>query len=395
MSDLASAIFEPLDSVKTECGVFDRIQVLPQASGGHTLAWGLRPDFRASGPFHFYVEFGRAGMQDEDWEALNRSPIVNDCTYFDSKQRYWDHLPDFYYRLRLVLPGQLVDGLPAVHLSQLQQANGIWSKRDWLQARDIARKEYLLQRKRTNKTAVGWLLKRRRWGEPCTRCLDHDTQEVQDGGCPVCYGTGYRYGYFPALYFVATMDAPWNREFKRDPNLGTINQVVRQGRAVAYPYTDTNDVFVRQDTGERYYVNAISTLAEIGNIPVITGLELRLAPVTDVIYQVPLLGEASSSGSQIPPAPVITSAAALTATTLQPFSYQIQATGDPNSYSAVGLPDGLSLNTATGLITGAPTVAGQVTFTVRATNDFGTGSLVVTLTLKAVWMVDGQPIIVD
>ena len=38
------------------------------------------------------------------------------------------------------------------------------------------------------------------------------------------------------------------------------------------------------------------------------------------------------------------------------FSYQITASNSPTSFSAAGLPDGLSVNTA-GLISGTPTAA--------------------------------------
>jgi hypothetical protein len=55
---------------------------------------------------------------------------------------------------------------------------------------------------------------------------------------------------------------------------------------------------VRRDNGERYYIHNVKTLAEIGGVPLIQSLELRLAPVTDIIYRVPLTGgEVPSSSS--------------------------------------------------------------------------------------------------
>lgn len=64
-----------------------------------------------------------------------------------------------------------------------------------------------------------------------------------------------------------------------------------------------------------------------------------------------------------------------------PFSYQITATNNPTSFSATGLPPGLSVNSTTGLISGMPSSAGIYAATVRATNSLGTGSLVVTFTI--------------
>jgi hypothetical protein len=82
------------------------------------------------------------------------------------------------------------------------------------------------------------------------------------------------------------------------------------------------------------------------------------------------------------PAPVITSATAASGTAGSAFSYQITATNTPSSYSATGLPAGLSVNTATGLISGTPTSAGTSTVTLGATNSGGTGHATLTLTVS-------------
>jgi hypothetical protein len=286
-----------------ECGVFKRVQIVTQPLGGSSLAWGLRPGFKAKGPFHFYVDFGRSGS--DEWETLNLSPLVDGCMFFDDKQRHYDQLADFYYRVRLVLPNEPdpATGGCRVHLSQPHQANGLWSKRDWLIAREVCRKEYLMQRKRTNQTAVGFLFKRRRYGQPCSRCIEFDTGEVQSKSCAECHGTGFTGGYFQGVDFRITMNAPWSRKFKPDQTLGTRNDLVRTGRAVAYPYVDKYDIYWRRDTGERFIIHTVESLAEVGGIPVVVGLELRLAPVTDVVYNVPASGGSSSAVSSSSPAP--------------------------------------------------------------------------------------------
>lgn len=290
-----SAIYNPADPGSLPCGVFKRIQVVNQPLGGTLIAWELSEGFGAYGPFNFYVDFGRSGTN--EWETLNEQPVVNDCVYMDVCQRYFDQLADFYYRVRLTLPNEIdpQTGTCKVYQSQPQQANGVWSKRDWLLAREIARKEYLLQRKRTNMTAVGHILKRMRYGTPCNDCKDHDTGEVINAECPVCYGTGFIGGYFPAHKFTVTMDGNWTRDFKRDPQISLRNDVIRKGRAVSYPYPDTRDVFVRKDTGERFFLHETTSIAEVGGIPVVVSVGLRLAPTTDIIYTVPLIGFKSSS----------------------------------------------------------------------------------------------------
>ncbi|MBI5771989.1 MAG: putative Ig domain-containing protein [Verrucomicrobia bacterium] len=64
-----------------------------------------------------------------------------------------------------------------------------------------------------------------------------------------------------------------------------------------------------------------------------------------------------------------------------PFSYQVSATNSPTSYSATGLPAGLSINSASGLISGTPTQASNspITVNLSATNAGGTGTGTLTL----------------
>ncbi|MBS0631586.1 MAG: immunoglobulin domain-containing protein [Verrucomicrobia bacterium] len=96
-------------------------------------------------------------------------------------------------------------------------------------------------------------------------------------------------------------------------------------------------------------------------------------------------GSATLTLTVVAPAPVINSAPAPVGTirAKSSFGYQITATNSPTSFAAVGLPDGLTLNTATGAIIGSPTVSGNFVVTLTATNTSGT-SVPFTLTLNIV-----------
>ncbi|MFI6855084.1 putative Ig domain-containing protein [Streptomyces sp. NPDC050416] len=81
--------------------------------------------------------------------------------------------------------------------------------------------------------------------------------------------------------------------------------------------------------------------------------------------------------------PELTSPDQATATKNQVFNHLITATGLPTSFNAGGLPKGLDIDTATGLISGtAEDNVGTFTVTVSATNSVGTATQTLTLTVQ-------------
>ncbi len=71
------------------------------------------------------------------------------------------------------------------------------------------------------------------------------------------------------------------------------------------------------------------------------------------------------------PLPAITSGLLFSSPVGSAFSYTITATNNPTSFSATGLPAGLSLNTSTGLISGTPTSPQVASVPILATNAYG------------------------
>jgi hypothetical protein len=91
-------------------------------------------------------------------------------------------------------------------------------------------------------------------------------------------------------------------------------------------------------------------------------------------------------------APHILSAATLSGNPGQPFSFTVTATGAPAvtfAITAGSLPAGLTLDGATGVISGTSTVVGTFTFTVTASNGAGSASQVITLAMGHLPIVSG------
>lgn len=83
-----------------------------------------------------------------------------------------------------------------------------------------------------------------------------------------------------------------------------------------------------------------------------------------------------------PTLPVITSSTNASATVGVPFTYQTTALNSPSSFSASGLPPGLSINPATGLISGTPISAGSSSVGLTATNPVGPSTAVLAITVS-------------
>jgi hypothetical protein len=81
------------------------------------------------------------------------------------------------------------------------------------------------------------------------------------------------------------------------------------------------------------------------------------------------------------PLPVITSALTADGLVNVPFNYTILSSNVATAFGATGLPGGLTVNSATGAITGTPTNAGVYSVTISATNTTGQTSTNLTLVI--------------
>ncbi|RFC45617.1 MAG: Immunoglobulin domain-containing protein/Autotransporter-associated beta strand protein, partial [Verrucomicrobia bacterium] len=158
---------------------------------------------------------------------------------------------------------------------------------------------------------------------------------------------------------------------------GVLTLNVPAGMALSYAIQASNSpkTYFAESLPEGLVLNA--TTGFIAGIPTVPGT-----------YSV-TLGAANAAGKGnavlvlkvLPQVPVLGSGLAATAVVGSAFRFQISATNQPTKYAATALPLGLSLNAATGLVSGTPIAAGSAAVTVTAFNDGGSASAPLSLTV--------------
>ncbi len=104
-------------------------------------------------------------------------------------------------------------------------------------------------------------------------------------------------------------------------------------------------------------------------------LETGTFPVSLMVENSAVMRMAELDLTINPPPPVITSRPFAQGRQFQDFFYHITATRQPTSYNAIGLPNGLGVDTGTGVISGQPQDSGLINVTLEATNAGGTSQL--------------------
>lgn len=113
--------------------------------------------------------------------------------------------------------------------------------------------------------------------------------------------------------------------------------------------------------------------------------ELQTAPILWAVHSsFPVLASAGTWSTHLPAAPVITSSLTPSVTELTAFNYTITTTGSrPVTFSSPDLPAWATLNALTGVITGTAPAASTVNFDIVATNEGGSTTETVSLTIDA------------
>lgn len=264
--------------------VFDRVHVDFMNIGETRVTWSLSPRFRGNPPYTFQLQVGQTGNPlADDWQDVG-SPVVDAFMATDVSRRWFGKVQTPHYRVVLrTATNEVYVSPPATVLGDLN-----W--REWRLAQEIIRKEKL--RHRWFASVPGFLLKQRRDGARCSRCIDRLTGEPKDSRCPLCYGTGWLGGYFKPLPLTyADVDLGQIKEQRQLQAAGMTAPVVVTARFIGAPQLYAQDVWVNSKSDARYIIHTVKPTAHIHGVPLVLMAELRLLPPDDVVYSIPVPNE--------------------------------------------------------------------------------------------------------
>jgi hypothetical protein len=271
---------------------FQRVAVDHLILGSSRVWWQMHPRFRDPLPHTFQLQYGRTGDNSAaDWVNVGDSAL-NVYYAVDDAQRDYGKLLLTHYRVVVSTPIR-------TYVSQPVSCQGELTEQDLILAREYIRKEKLRHRKVSR---AGYVLKRRRYGAACTRCLDPLTGEIADSDCKVCNGTGFQVGYYAPVPLQAFDLSPETIAENQDPQgrLTTRDTVVT-ARVLGFPMLSKLDVWVDPKSDQRWVVDAVKHTAVVRGMPIVMEVTMRLAPFTDGVYRIEVGGEpAARDGPYLP-----------------------------------------------------------------------------------------------
>ena len=159
---------------------FRRVAVDNMIRGVTRVWWELEPTFNDPGPYVFQLQYGNTPLRDTpDWHNVG-TPVTDGYVAYDDVWRNAASDLLTHYRVTLTTAKD-------IYVSQVINCFGEWAERDWVLAREVARRE-MLRHKFTS--VQGYLLKPYRFGRPCNKCRDPLSAEITNSNCPICNGTG-------------------------------------------------------------------------------------------------------------------------------------------------------------------------------------------------------------
>lgn len=252
------------------------------------IAWALRPEFTAPGPYAFRLERARSGAPGaDDWQPCSDSQSdVAVLSDLDDQGRRLGGFGAWQYRVVLSTPqsGQFRSNV-------ISGAAGA-SDRHTRHARNIAY-EWRGRGKRGRGDFVhGWVLKRKWRGvrppdKPGLGTRHPITGAPLTGKSESARGAEFEGGYyapFPMLVEQLSLTGTGGRRSPKGPD--NVPARFFKGRTIDFPPIQEDDLFIGHDVDKRFYFASLEEQAHAGHIPLVVAFTARIAESTDAAYSV-------------------------------------------------------------------------------------------------------------
>lgn len=264
--------------------IFDRVVVHPSFDGDNLVEWYINDTYLDDSPLPAGTTFTlqRADAASGPWTdittvAVSASSAVDDTLTRISTVARW------FYRVRINLAGDVDDAV----YSHPAPSLGAMDRQSWILAREIRRREDVRMRKSPAGVA-GALLQRKRWGVQTAdpAIVDFNTGEVRHPRATATVGTAFEGGYHDPLPFYIDISGTATPEIESNEGVGTRGRQLSEGRALAYPIPQTNDVWVACGLGRRYLIREATPIASVRGVPLLIRIRMEVIPPSDIVYSV-------------------------------------------------------------------------------------------------------------
>ena len=255
--------------------VFERIDIAPSYSRGFVFAWRMLGDFADPAPWKFIVQ--ESSTPGGPWKDV--SGVLENTFFFSEKQpRVAPKDQTLYFRVLLETPS-------GKYVSHVESPYCSLPRREFLLAREIMRKEILMQEKSSGVLSFVWY--KSIFGPPCGKCGDFVLGDTKDSRCPHCFGTGRvpgYYGPFPAYVSYSPMER--NKGMQRPSGVDELYAV--EGRFIGSLRLKKDDVVVDPVSNSRFFVDKVQNVVEFRRYPVIQTAVLNEIAKSHVVYKLGL-----------------------------------------------------------------------------------------------------------
>lgn len=250
------------------------VRISPNYLGGFLYSWEVDGGFNDPAPWCFEVQKG--STEQGPWETISPR-LVNTIAWKDrGGKSLYGKSNVLYFRVALETPR-------GRYFSHAVQPYGYLSRREYLLAREIIRRETLRAKVLAGVECDVYI--RSVFGPKCTHCIDPVTGDVRDSNCRHCLGTGRDPAYFGPFKMMISFSTDAAHS-KHNSNDGTHEIRTFEAMAIGNPVLKKGDVVVDTRQDKRYVVGIASVVSEVRRVACLQRIGFDEAPLSDSVYRI-------------------------------------------------------------------------------------------------------------